>query len=129
MYLCVSWRGHWIFRNLNRGDRARFTYDVQNLWEMGTAPTLAVYHALQPVIGYLHVKGGRAGPDGGFAWRSPLRTASWPVAQIVRAAIADGVSPCICLNPSHGAVAPCDVFEDYTMQDLAQLHQIMGTDE
>jgi hypothetical protein len=126
-----------FFRLLDRKGRVQFTYDVQNLWEMGTAPSLAAYRALQPVIGYLHVKGGRAGPDGKLAWRSPLETASWPVAEIVLAswpvaeivlaAVADGVSPCICLNPSHGATARGEDHEDYTLRDLAYLRGLIGT--
>jgi hypothetical protein len=75
---------------------------VQNLWQNGTFPTLEVYHQLRPLMGALHLKGGRADEAGNLLWVAPLEEASWPVLEIVRAVIADGVAPFICLNPSHG---------------------------
>lgn len=82
---------------------ARYTWDVQNLWQMGTFPSLDVYRELKPLIGAVHLKGGRAGDDGKTLERAaPLEEASWPVLEIVRAVVADGVAPYICLNPSHG---------------------------
>lgn len=95
-----------FFGALDSGAAASFTWDVQNMWSLGTAPSAEVYERLRPLIGYVHLKGGRAGPDGRLAWRSSLRDASWPVVSIVRAVVADGVSPVICLNPSHGRQPP-----------------------
>ena len=76
---------------------------------MGTFPTLEVYRRLRPLIAMVHVKGGAAEapaapgqPDGPLKWRTALADASWPVLDILRAVVADGVSPVICLNPSHG---------------------------
>ena len=91
-----------FFHELDRPQTASFTYDIQNLWQMGTFPTVESYHQLAGLTRYFHVKGGRA--DGGTAlvWRSPLEDASWPVKEIVRLAIDDGISPVFCLNPSHG---------------------------
>lgn len=111
-----------FFEAMALPDRIRFTWDVQNLWQMGTFPTIEVYRALQPYIGYFHVKGGRSGKTGSaLAWRSPLGTASWPVVEITRAVLADGVSPVICLNPSHGKISAGEDDEDYTLRDLAFL--------
>jgi sugar phosphate isomerase/epimerase len=96
-----------FFTALGRSERARLIWDVQNLWQLGTFPTLEVYHALKPYIGMIHLKGGRAEvPGGKLKWRAYLEDASWPVVPIVRQVIADGVSPVICLNPSHGESSP-----------------------
>jgi sugar phosphate isomerase/epimerase len=91
-----------FFEILNRPDSVYFTYDVQNLWQMGTFPTLDVYRTLKPLIGYFHLKGGRTGEDGRLLWKSTLEDASWPVAEMTLEVVRDGVSPVICLNPSHG---------------------------
>ncbi|WP_284645445.1 xylose isomerase [Paenibacillus silviterrae] len=91
-----------FFEILNRPDSVYFTYDVQNLWQMGTLPTLDIYRTLKPLIGYFHLKGGRAGEDGRLLWKSTLEDASWPVAEMTLEVVRDGVSPVICLNPSHG---------------------------
>lgn len=92
-----------FFDVLDRKDVVSLIWDVQNLWQMGTFPSLAVYEMLKPVIGMIHVKGGRAEIAGGpLVWKAGLQDASWPVVPVLQAAIADGVSPVICLNPSHG---------------------------
>ena len=91
-----------FFQLLDR-PAARFTWDVQNLWQNGTFPSLDIYRQLKPLIGALHLKGGRSGDDGQtLKWAAPLEEASWPVWEIVRAVVADGTAPFICLNPSHG---------------------------
>ncbi|MBC8104175.1 MAG: xylose isomerase, partial [Cytophagales bacterium] len=82
---------------------ARYTWDVQNLWQSGTFPSLEVYRHLRPLIGAVHLKGGRASEDGEtLEWAASLDEASWPVLEIVRAVVEDGVAPYLCLNPSHG---------------------------
>lgn len=92
-----------FFAELNRPETVGYTWDVQNLWQSGTFPTLDVYHQLKPLIGAVHLKGGRAGDDGKtLEWAAPLDEASWPVLEIVRAVVEEGVAPFICLNPSHG---------------------------
>lgn len=96
-----------FFSILDRDDAVSLTWDVQNLWQLGVFPSLAVYRALKPYIGMLHLKGGRTDvPGGELKWRSGLREASWPVLAIVREVVADGKSPVICLNPSHGKATP-----------------------
>jgi hypothetical protein len=84
-----------------------YTWDVQNMWQAGTFPSLEVYAAVRPYMNYLHLKGGAAeGPERKLRWAAPLESASWPVLEIVRQAIADRASPVICLNPSHGERRP-----------------------
>jgi hypothetical protein len=85
---------------------ARYTWDVQNLWQSGTFPSLEVYQQLQPLIGAVHLKGGRSEDNQTLKWAAPLDEASWPVLDIVREIVADGVAPFICLNPSHGQKPP-----------------------
>ena len=119
-----------FFDALGRRDQVALTWDVQNLWQLGTFPTLDVYRQLRPYIGYLHLKGGVAGADGRtLKWRSTLEAASWPVLEIVRAAIADGVSPVICLNPSHGEISPDHPIADATARDLAFLRRELSNVE
>ncbi len=91
-----------FFTALSPGLRVRYTWDVQNMWEMGTAPSLEVLRALLPRLGMLHLKGGRAGPEGKLRTASSLAAATWPVMDIVRAAIEESDIEVICLNPSHG---------------------------
>lgn len=92
-----------FFDVLDRSDVVSLIWDVQNFWQMGTFPSLAVYEMLHPVIGMIHVKGGRAETPGGpLVWKANLKEASWPVVPILRQAIQDRVSSVICLNPSHG---------------------------
>ena len=95
-----------FFEALNRPKQARMTWDVQNLWQEGTFPTLEIYRELRPLIGMVHLKGGRANVKGGpLIEAESLEKASWPVMEILRAVLDDGASPVICLNPSHGIPA------------------------
>jgi len=96
-----------FFELLDCGDALSLTWDVQNLWQMGTFPSLSVYRVLRPYLGMIHVKGGRTDVAGGaLKWRSGLEEASWPVIDIVNEVVADGKSPVICLNSSHGESTP-----------------------
>ncbi len=90
-----------FFGMVDRPGRLSLTWDAANMWQAGTLPDLAVYESLKPLIRYVHVKGGRADTKGGI-WRSALSDSSWPVLEVVRRVVDDGVSPVICLNPSHG---------------------------
>jgi sugar phosphate isomerase/epimerase len=92
-----------FFERLDAGPAAGFTWDIQNMWQSGTFPSLDVYRQLRPIINYVHLKGGQGTPEK-LIFRSPLEGASWPVAEIVGAVLADGVSPTLCLNGSHGAI-------------------------
>jgi len=96
-----------FFAMLGDPPPAGLIWDVQNLWQVGTFPTLEVYKALKPVIRMVHLKGGRTDTPGGpLQWQSQLQDASWPVVPIVRRVIEDGASPVLCLNPPHGQAPP-----------------------
>jgi len=113
-----------FFDALGRRDKCCLTWDVQNLWQMGTFPSLEVYERLRPLIGYYHLKGGRAEQEGGdLVWAASLEDASWPVLEITGAVIRDGVSPAICLNPSHGERPDGYDGTSVWQQDLAFLRQ------
>ncbi len=113
-----------FFTALGRRDKVGFTWDVQNLWQMGTFPTMEVYQQLRPYVDYLHLKGGIAGDDGRtLQWRSGLEAASWPVLAITRAALTNGVRYGLCLNPSHGARHPDSSGEGTYDRDLAFLRR------
>ncbi|HUS92936.1 MAG TPA: TIM barrel protein [Phycisphaerae bacterium] len=117
-----------FFGRLDRRRKVCFTWDVQNLWQMGTFPTVEVYEQIAQWIGYVHLKGGRCEPGDPartLAWRSPLAEASWPVSEIVRRAVADGRSPVLCLNPSHGRPMREGVWEDFTRQDLGFVRRLL----
>ena len=55
---------------LDCGDRVSLTWDVQNLWQMGTYLSLDVYQQLKPLITYYHLKGGQS-EEGSRSFRSP----------------------------------------------------------
>lgn len=96
-----------FYEELDRHSLVSYTWDVQNMWQMGTFPSMDVYRKLRPVIGYYHIKGGEAEyGQGPLKWNVFCKDASWPVLEITKAVVADGVSPVICLNPSHGARKP-----------------------
>lgn len=102
----------------------RYTWDVQNLWQSGTFPTLDVYRELRPLIGAVHLKGGRAGDDGvTLEWAAPLEEASWPVLDVIRAVVADGAVRFVCLNPSHGTKPPGWDVWGVAQRDLAFLRR------
>ena len=110
-----------FFGELARPEKVSFTWDVQNLWQMGTFPDAAVYEEIAGLVGYLHLKGGRHREDDPrreLAWRSSLAEASWPVVEIARRVIADGRCGVICLNPSHGRPVKEGVWEDFVVRDL-----------
>jgi sugar phosphate isomerase/epimerase len=94
-----------FFNRLDLPDEVGFTWDVQNMWAAGTFPTIAVYEQLQPLIDYVHLKGGRGSPAAPrtLVYRAPLEDAAWPVAELVGRVLLDGVSPVLCINPSGGA--------------------------
>jgi sugar phosphate isomerase/epimerase len=100
-------------------ESARFTWDIQNLWAMGTFPSMEVYEQLRSNIGFIHFKGGQvlSGGDGDkLYWRSPLDVASWPVKEICAAIIKDRSSPVVCINPSHGQIPEDGYDRDLEMQ-------------
>lgn len=114
-----------FFAEIDWLEAAAFTWDIQNMWQLGVFPTVETYERLIPIIGYVHVKGGLAeSPGGPLVWRSSLAGASWPVREIVTQVVRDRVSPVICINPSHGE-SPGGVYEDYTRADIDFLRQII----
>lgn len=115
-----------FFRELDREGKAFFTYDVQNLWTMGTFPSLEVYRTLSPYIGYFHLKGGMRGDAGdALEWKSALEDASWPVRELLREVVRDGVSPVICLNPSHGKERDGYDYANMTARDLDFVNRLI----
>jgi sugar phosphate isomerase/epimerase len=113
-----------FFELLDYRGRLEFTWDVQNMWQMGTFPTLEVYRKLKPLLGFVHLKGGQTDGEGtDLVWASGLEDASWPVVEIVRQVIQDGVSPVLCLNPSHGIQKPGHDEEETTRRDLEFLRR------
>ena len=86
---------------------------------MGTYPTMDVYYKLKGLIGYYHLKGGQQ-RDGNsdLYWRSSLEDASWPVAEITRQVVMDGLSQMICLNASHGQAKAGYDYNNMTKRDL-----------
>lgn len=85
------------------GRPVRLIWDIANLWRAGTFPTVEVYTELKPLIGLVHVKGGRAvKPCGELSEASSLADASWDVSGILRAILRDGMIDVLCLNPAHG---------------------------
>lgn len=116
-----------FFARLERNDRVRYTWDVQNLWQMGVFPTMDVYHALKPLIGCIHLKGGRTeGAGRELVHASALEDASWPVAEIVGAAVRDGVAPFLSLNPSHGQKPAGWSFWETTKRDADFLRRTVA---
>jgi len=106
------------------GGGAGFMWDIQNLWQMGTFPSVEVYGQLRPLIRQVHLKGGMSETAGGpLRWRSALEHASWPVKEIVAAVLADGVSPILCLNPSHGQAKDGYEYDDVTQRDIEFLRR------
>lgn len=116
-----------FFEALDRDGKVSFTWDVQNFWEQGTFPSVQVYEALRPLIGYYHLKGGQTdGAAQALCWRTCLQDASWPVTEITQRVITDGVSPVICLNPSHGRAKPGYDYANSVERDLAFVRGIAG---
>jgi len=119
-----------FFDTLDRGGRVSFTWDVQNLWQMGSFPSLETYIQFNPILGLLHVKGGQF-QEGSRAlvFSSTLQDASWPVADIVQRVVEDGTSPFICLNSSHGTRKPGYDYDDVIARDLAFLRTLKGINQ
>jgi sugar phosphate isomerase/epimerase len=113
-----------FFERLER-PAATYTWDVQNMWQSGSYPSLEAYRTLRPIMDYFHLKGGRSadGAPGPLDFRCPLEQASWPVREILDAVLADDASPVICLNPSHGAMP-----ENYEFGSLDNRAAMMRTE-
>ncbi|MCG3181960.1 MAG: hypothetical protein BIFFINMI_04406 [Phycisphaerae bacterium] len=113
-----------LFELLDRPGKVSFTWDAQNMWQVsGQPPSVAIYDAMPPVLRFVHLKGGVAGPDGRLQFRSSLADASWPVLDVVRRVVADGCSEVICLNPSHGPPPPGQGYVNHVEADMAFLRE------
>jgi len=114
------------FFSLLDTQKASFTWDVQNLWQMGTFPSGEAYEILRPFIGYIHLKGGKAEADQHESvWASSLEDASWPVDEILRRIVSDGISPVICLNSAHGKKPEGYDMRTVAQRDLAYVNRII----
>lgn len=102
-----------------------YVWDVQNMWQMGSFPSLAGYQTLRPFLRLLHLKGGRADARGVLTEASGLRTASWPVRSILEEVRRAGAVSVICLNPSHGKRAPDYDIWRVAQDDIAFLREIL----
>ena len=115
------------FFSILNTQKVSFTWDAQNLWQMGTFPSIEVYEKLKPLIGYVHLKGGKTeGDKRELVWAAPLEEASWPVEEIVRKIVKDGVSPVLCLNGSHGRKPPGYDFRLVAQRDLKYITRIVA---
>ena len=116
-----------FFDILDAGSAAQFTWDVQNMWDAGTFPSLDVYERLRPYMGYYHVKGGQSatGGVGPLYWNSSLEDATWPVEAITHRVIADGATKFICLNPSHGRGKPGYDYGSVLLRDLRFIREVV----
>ncbi|HWK28040.1 MAG TPA: hypothetical protein VNS09_15855 [Solirubrobacter sp.] len=112
-----------FFERLDRPGRVALTWDVHNQWATGHFPTLADYDALRPLLGYVHLKGGRAGADGEtLELNVALDETSFDVLGITERVVRDGVSPVLCLNaPGHGRDVDGYDYAAVTARDLVHL--------
>ncbi len=113
-----------FFSELDWNDKVSLIWDVQNLWQSGTFPTMEVYQKLKPLIGYYHVKGGTSeeGTDR-LRWATLFEDASWPVTQMTQQVVDDGSAEVICLNPSHGESKPDYDYDNSAKRDLDFLRE------
>ena len=115
-----------FFASLSNRAHARFTWDVVNMWQVGTFPTVEVYEALRPIIGYVHFKGGQSDEPGGpLQWKSALDEASWPVREITSRIVQDGACRMICINPPHGALRPGTDPGGWVQRDIQYLRALL----
>jgi sugar phosphate isomerase/epimerase len=116
-----------LFELIDRPGKVMFTWDVQNMWQCGTWPSVQVYERVADLTGYVHLKGGQSlEPGGPLVYRSRLEDSSYDVAGIVRAVVTSGRVPVICLNPPHGKPGPGYDDSDRVERDVAFLRTLIG---
>ena len=124
-----------FFDRLARREKVGFTWDIQNMWQSGSFPTVESYRLLKPIINYVHTKGGRGSEEAPnlLTWRSSLEDASWPVREILAEVLTDNPDAVICVNTSHGKVQNAtdsvDRFKlgrDEARRDITFLQQLIG---
>jgi len=111
-----------FFKALNCEEKVFLTFDIQNLWQMGTYPSLEVYEMLSDITGYFHLKGSQSLVDGGYTYYcTSLEDTSWPVVEITTKAVTEGKGVVICLNPLKGEKKNGYDYGDITKRDLDYL--------
>lgn len=115
-----------FFSSLSNSTQAMFTWDAVNMWQTGTFPSVEVYEALRPVIGYIHLKGGQSEESTpSLRWKSPLDEASWPVRAITERVVRDGACRMICINPPHGELLPGTDLGGWVERDIRFLRSLL----
>jgi hypothetical protein len=111
-----------FFKALSDKVKVFFTFDIQNLWQMGTYPSMEVYEMLSDITGYFHLKGSQSLVTGGNTYYgTSLEDASWPVVEITKKVIKQGNGVVICLNPVKGEKKDGYDYEGITKRDLDYL--------
>jgi sugar phosphate isomerase/epimerase len=101
---------------------AGLDFDPVNLWQAGTAPSVEVYQQFADCIDSLHVKGGLADRRSGtLCWRCGLADASWPVVDVIRAALSGPGCQAICLRAPQGHRKLGYDYTNLTARDIAFL--------
>lgn len=115
-----------LFELINRPGHVMFTWDVQNMWQAGTFPTVAVYEQLRDLTGYVHLKGGQsATPGGPLEWSCALEDAAYDVPGLVQKTVASGRVPVICLNSPHGQPKPGYDYANLVERDLRYVRKLI----
>lgn len=111
-----------FFKDLNCQGKVFLTFDIQNLWQVGTYPSVEVYEMLSDITEYFHLKGSQSLEDGGYThYATSLEDASWPVVKVTKKAINSGQGVVICLNPLKGEKKIGYDYDDMTKRDLDYL--------
>jgi sugar phosphate isomerase/epimerase len=107
--------------------QVRLIWDIVNMWQSGTFPSLATYKKLRPLIGAIHVKGGQAEhPGGPLAFASSLEDASWPVVEMLNRIWHDQPSMPVCVNWPHGSQRPGYQYDRLMERDLAFVRRCLN---
>ncbi len=111
-----------FFKALDRKGKVSLTLDIQNLWQMGTYPSLEVYEMLSDLTSYFHLKGSRSLVEGGPThFGCALEDSSWRLLEMTRMAVESGAV--VCLNPVKGERIDGYDYSDITHRDLVFLQK------
>lgn len=111
-----------FFNALDCAGRVFLTFDIQNLWQMGTYPTMEVFDILEDITGYFHLKGSLPEISGGdTVYACSLEDCRWDVIGITRKALLGKSKSYICLNPVKGKRLEGLCYEDIARADLDYL--------
>lgn len=113
-----------FYKALNCPDKVHFTFDIQNLWQVGTYPSEEVCEMLMDITGYFHLKGSQSLVEGGHTYfGSTLEDSSWPVAEMTKKFIKGGKGVVLCLNPIKGEKKDGYNYDGITKRDLDYLRK------